>query len=194
MLSPQVPGVHNLWNAALAASLALHLGIPGSAVESGVRAFAGVGRRLERLGRRFGVEWFSDYGHHPTEIRATHQALRDLFPERRLLVVFQPHQACRTAFFCDDFARELAAFDEVILAGIFSVREGREQIERALNDLEKELVLRGTALRSVDGLGDVMQSVEDRARAGDVVVLMGAGDIDDLAEPMRQAYREVSVA
>jgi UDP-N-acetylmuramate--alanine ligase len=186
-LAPSLPGEHNLVNAALAATAALKLGAPPAVIERAVRGFRGVRRRLEPVGERRGVRFLSDYAHHPTEIRAVRLALRASHPERRLLVVFQPHQASRTRDFRDDFAAELAAFDEVVLPNIFSVRESREGVERETENLVAALRERGREAIRTRGLGDVFETLGRVARRGDVVVLMGAGDIDDLAEELRGA-------
>jgi len=186
-LAPALAGDHNFVNAALAATAALRLGVPASTIEQAVRAFRGVRRRLEPVGERGGVRYFSDYAHHPTEIRAARLALRASHPERRLLVVFQPHQASRTKSFRNDFAAELAAFDEVIVPNIFSVRESPEGVERETEQLVEAMRARGRDAVRTHGLAEVFAEVSRTARAGDVVVLMGAGDIDDLAEELRDA-------
>ncbi|MBL8841681.1 MAG: UDP-N-acetylmuramate--L-alanine ligase [Planctomycetes bacterium] len=192
-----IAGDHNLVDAALAATAALELGAAPLAIEQAVRAFRGVRRRLEPVGARDGVQFFSDYAHHPTEIRAVRQALRDSHPGERLVVVFQPHQASRTRDFRDDFALELAAFDEVVVPNIFSVRESREGVLRETEALVSAIAARGRAPHRAEGLGDVFATVGRVAQQGDVVVLMGAGDIDDLAEELREAparAREATVA
>jgi UDP-N-acetylmuramate--alanine ligase len=184
-LCPALPGEHNLVNAALAAAAAFLLGVPASRIEAAVRAFRGVRRRLELLCVRDGVSFISDYAHHPTEIRAVRRALRASHPHRRVLVVFQPHQAGRTRDFRGDFAAELAEFDEVILPNIFSVREPREGVERETELLIDAVRRLGKSPIRPRGLADVLEAVRSVAREGDVVVLMGAGDIDDVAEPLR---------
>jgi UDP-N-acetylmuramate--alanine ligase len=196
-LAPSIPGDHNLVNAALAAAAALALGVEARSIEASIRAFRGVRRRLEPLGTRGGVRFLSDYAHHPTEIRAVRLALRASEPGRRLLVVFQPHQAGRTRDFRDDFARELAQFDGVIVPNIFSVRESPEGVELETRLLLDAIAANGTTPVRARGLDDVFETVRRIARAGDLVVLMGAGDIDDLAETMRVeagAAKEAGVA
>ena len=188
-LAPVLPGDHNLVNAALAATAASMLGVEARAIETAVRSFRGVRRRLEPLGVRAGVQFVSDYAHHPTEIRAVRLALRASHPDQRLLVVFQPHQANRTRDFRDDFAAELAAFDEVLVPNIFSVRESRSSVETETELLVEAVSRRGRAPIRTRGLDDVLETVGRVARAGDVVVLMGAGDIDDLAEGLRGSAR-----
>jgi UDP-N-acetylmuramate--alanine ligase len=193
-LAPGLPGEHNLVNAALAATAALALGVAPAAVEATIRGARGVRRRLESLGTRHGVQFLSDYAHHPTEIRAVRLALRASAPRQRLIVVFQPHQASRTRDFRHEFARELALFDEVVVPNIFSVREPAEGVERETERLLEAIAASGRTPVRTHGLDDVFTTVERLAKAGDLVVLMGAGDIDDLAEELRGAAREAGVA
>ncbi len=193
-LHPAIAGIHSLWNSAFAASLAVRLGADRAVVESSVREFPGMRRRLEPLCVKDGRLWFSDYGHHPTEIRAVRKALQTRFPDRRIVLVFQPHQVCRTASFRGPFAEELVQFDRVIVPGIFTAREGAQAADEEMQRLAEETRRRGKELTRVAGLAQVMDAVAACSREGDVVVLMGAGDIDDLAEPMRARYREASVA
>jgi len=193
-LAPALPGVHNLVNAALAATAALALGVAPAAIEATIRAARGVRRRLEPFGTRGGVHFLSDYAHHPTEIRAVRLALRASAPGQRLIVVFQPHQASRTRDFRSEFARELALFDEVVVPNIFSVRESQEGVEHETARLLEAIAGSGRTPVRAHGLDDVFATVRGLAREGDVVVLMGAGDIDDLAEELRGATREAGVA
>lgn len=193
-LAPAIPGDHNLVNAALAATAALALGVEPAAIDAAIRAFRGVRRRLEPLAARGGVRFVSDYAHHPTEIRAVRLALRGSEPGRRLIVVFQPHQAGRTRDFRDEFAGELAQFDAVIVPNIFSVRESAEGIELETRALLDAIAAHGRTPVRAKGLDDVFETVRRVARAGDLVVLMGAGDIDDLAETLRESAKEAGVA
>jgi UDP-N-acetylmuramate--alanine ligase len=184
-LALAVPGDHVLVDAALAATAALELGVEPRAVEAAVAAFRGVRRRLEFVGTRAGVRFLSDYAHHPTEIRAVRLALRAAHPAQRIVVVFQPHQAGRTRDFRDEFARELAAFDDVVIPNIFSVRESAEGVERETANLVEAIRARGRPVVRTRGLDEVTAALATIAHAGDVVVLTGAGDVDDLAEPLR---------
>jgi len=193
-LEPVVPGDHVLIDAALAAAAAVALGAEPRAIERAVRDFRGVRRRLEPLLSRGGVRFVSDYAHHPTEIRAVREALRARDPGARLLVVFQPHQASRTRDFRPEFARELAGFDEVVIPNIFSVRECAIGVERETEALVAAIAAEGRAPLRASGLAGVFPALEGVARPGDVVVLMGAGDIDDLAEELRADRAEAAVA
>jgi UDP-N-acetylmuramate--alanine ligase len=193
-LAPALAGDHNLGNAALAATAALALGVRGPTIEASIASARGVRRRLEPLGARHGVRFFSDYAHHPTEIRAVRLALRASHPQQRLVVVFQPHQASRTRDFRVEFARELAQFDAVVVPNIFSVRESREGVEQETERLLEAIAASGRDPIRAQGLDDVFPTVRRVARAGDLVVLMGAGDIDDLAEELRGAAQEAGVA
>ena len=193
-LRPSLPGDHNLQNAAVSAAIALRLGVDEAQVEAGVSSFPGMVRRMEPLGCFDGVQWYSDYAHHPTELRALRQALRTQWAGARLWLVFQPHQAGRTRRFLQDFARELAAFDEVVLPGIFSVREDRSLVQQTEAQLVSALSALGCTPRTPEGLDAVMPELRDELRPGDVVALAGAGDIDELARALRSVKEEASVA
>ncbi len=192
-LDPSIPGAHNVHNSALAVSIAYRLGVPIEKLQQGVHSFRGMQRRLEFLAQRDGLRWFADYAHHPTEVRAVREALHREWPASRILVVFQPHQACRTGHFRDRFADELARYEEVFFPGIFSVRESRDFIDEESRALLASLRLRGREAIETGGLDGVLDAVRTHAEPGDIVVLMGAGDIDDVAEEFRREIGEAAV-
>lgn len=117
-----VPGKHNVSNALAAASAAYLLGVDGKAVEEGLAAFTGAGRRFEHKGVYHGAEVYDDYAHHPDEVEALLSAVRPL-PHKRLICAFQPHTYTRTAALFDDFVRVLRQPDKVVLAEIYAARE-----------------------------------------------------------------------
>jgi UDP-N-acetylmuramate--alanine ligase len=175
----RVPGLHNVRNAAAALAVMAALEVTGAEWEAGVAAlgaFAGVGRRFERLGEAAGVVVVDDYAHHPTEVAATLAAARQAFPGRRLVAVFQPHLYSRTALHGDALGRALAAADVVVVAPIYGAREA------PLPGVTAELVARGAiaagavtvAVRERAGLTD---HVIDAVHRGDVVFTLGAGDV-----------------
>jgi UDP-N-acetylmuramate--alanine ligase len=178
-LQLRVPGLHNVRNAAAALAVMAALEVTGAAWDAGVAAlgaFAGVGRRFERLGEAAGVEVVDDYAHHPTEVAATLAAARQAFPGRRLVAVFQPHLYSRTALHGDALGRALAAADVVVVAPIYGAREA------PLPGVTAELVARGAvaagavtvAVRDRAGLTDQVAGAVHR---GDVVFTLGAGDV-----------------
>jgi UDP-N-acetylmuramate--alanine ligase len=178
-------GEHNVLNALSVIAVAVELGVPDAAVLGGLADFKGVGRRFQRYGDvpianagDFGdFALIEDYGHHPVEMAATIAAARGAFPGRRLVLAFQPHRYTRTRDCFEDFVKVLGTADAVLLGEVYAAGEapivaadGRS-LARALRVAGKvEPVF-------VDEIGAMAQAVLDNARAGDVVVCMGAGSI-----------------
>lgn len=184
------PGRHVAEDALLAAAV-LHLcGLDGDAIAAGLERFSGVGRRLERIVDG-PVALLSDYAHHPTELAAAHDALRARFPGRRLVAAFQPHQARRTRDFFADFAAVLARFDRVVLADIYRAREGDDAGGSVSSELlAAAVVAAGGSARAAGNLAAVERAIRAEARPSDVVVLFGAGDIDELRGPLESALSQ----
>lgn len=167
-------GIHNVHNATAAAAAAHALGASPAATVRALSAFRGAPMRLERKGEREGVLFFADYAHHPTEIRASLAALRLLAAARggRLLCLFQPHTYSRTASFFCDFVNALSAADRVILLEIYAAREQNESGVSSVSlaaSLPNAIFARDHAA--------ALSHLCAEARAGDVAVIMGAGDI-----------------
>ena len=185
MLRPRTPGEHNLHNAAVAASMCVRLGAPAAQVEEAIAGFRGVRRRLEPLGVHDGAEWFSDYAHHPTEVAAVRDTLTTHWPRSSVTVVFQPHQVSRSRVFRARFVDALRGIDEVVFPGIYAAREAAAVRQQAEDEFEFALRDAGIDVLRAHGVDDVPEALRRRPRRRDVVVLMGAGDIERLAEPLR---------
>jgi UDP-N-acetylmuramate--alanine ligase len=174
-------GRHNIQNATGAAAMALEIGVHFEDVASALERFPGAHRRLELLGLFQGATVYDDYGHHPTEVRATIQAAREL-RHRRLIVVFQPHRYSRLSFFLDDFSRSFDRADRVLLLDVYSAgEENRTGI--SARDLADRLP-NGTYVGSFE---QAREALENLAGPDDLLLLMGAGDIrkklgDELAQ------------
>lgn len=183
-------GLHNVDNATGAAAVLLAAGLSVAEVEGGLAAFGGVGRRLETVADARGVLVLDDYGHHPAEIAATVRGLRARFPGRRLRVVFQPHQASRTRLLLDDFAAALALADEAWLAPIYAARDS-EADRRAVSsdDLAARVDARGGRARALPSLQAIVDHAAAVAASGDVIVTMGAGDVDEVARGLAGRLR-----
>ncbi|PZR55562.1 UDP-N-acetylmuramate--L-alanine ligase [Xylanimonas oleitrophica] len=176
-----VPGAHNVLNATAAVVTAVLLGLEPRAAVEGAAAFVGTGRRFEPRGEAAGVRVVDDYAHHPTEIEALLRAARPVAGGGRLLVLFQPHLYSRTRIFADRFAAALALADEVVVTGVYRAREDVDPAVSAATI---------TDLLPVTGTGGGVRAVEDRvqaahvvaglARAGDLVLTVGAGDVTEL--------------
>src|SRR5690349_11330685 len=172
----QVPGLHNLRNAAAALAVVHELGADLERALAALAEFTGVGRRFERVGEARGVTVMDDYAHHPTEVRATLEAARQAFPRRRVVAVFQPHLFSRTALHGDALGRALAAADVVVVAPIYAARE------QPMPGVSAELVARGATRAgattvAVRDRANLTDRVAETVRTGDVVFTLGAGDI-----------------
>ncbi|MBP9059185.1 MAG: UDP-N-acetylmuramate--L-alanine ligase [Rhodoferax sp.] len=177
-----LPGRHNVLNALSAIAVAVELNVPDAAVQKALAEFKGVGRRFQRYGEMAAhgggsFTLIDDYGHHPVEMAATLAAARGAFPGRRLVLAFQPHRFTRTRDCFEDFVKVIAQADAVLLAEVYAAGEtpivaadGRS-LARALRVAGRiEPVF-------VDHIADMPQTIIDNARAGDVVLCMGAGSI-----------------
>jgi UDP-N-acetylmuramate--alanine ligase len=164
-----VPGKYNVLNALAAAGAAHILGIPGSAVKSGLESFGGTGRRFERLGSFNGADIVDDYAHHPTEVEATLCAARDM-GYKRIILAFQPHTYSRTTKLFDDFVAALKA-DKILISEIYAAREKSTGLSaKTLAESVPNAVFCPT-------LEDIEQELRRTARDGDLILTMGAGSI-----------------
>lgn len=175
-----VPGRHNIQNACGAVALAVEMGIEFETVASALNAFAGAHRRLEYLGEWRGALVYTDYGHHPTEVAATLQAAREI-TAGRIILVFQPHRFSRFRVFRDAFAHSLRGADAVVVAEIYPAGERAEPISASTL---AEMVPAAVFAPDFDS---VKRALEKLVQAGDLVLLMGAGDIWDLARDLANA-------
>jgi UDP-N-acetylmuramate--alanine ligase len=174
----RVPGYHNVENATVAAALALELGLAPEQVREGLATFRGVKRRFEYWVERPGRVLIDDYAHHPTEIRAFLTSVRALYPGRHLTVLFQPHLFSRTRDFAQGFAESLSLADTVVLLPIYPARE------QPLPGVDSAMLLAQVTAPEkflVEYAGAVAFLAQ---RPLDVVVTVGAGDVDRLVAPL----------
>jgi UDP-N-acetylmuramate--alanine ligase len=177
-----LPGRHNVQNALAAIAVGMEVGVPDDAIVRALAAFKGVGRRFQRYGDirlKSGGSFtlVDDYGHHPAEMAATLEAARGAFPERRIVLAFQPHRYTRTRDCFEDFVRVLSSVDALILTEVYAAGEapivaadGRA-LARAVRVAGK---VEPVFLETVTELPAAIRSM---AKAGDVVITMGAGSI-----------------
>jgi len=182
-----MPGEHNAYNSAVACVLAHRLGCEWSRITTAVESFAGVDRRLQRLGSRAipggEVLVYDDYGHHPTEIDATLRALRSHENPRRLVCVFQPHQHSRTRFLLEQFATSFSSADVVIVPHIYFVRDSEAEKQRvSAADLVDRLRQRGVQAMHLYPFEAIVEQLENVCRPGDLLVVMGAGPVWKVAK------------
>ncbi len=188
------PGRHNVQNAIGAAAVAWELGIEPERIVRGIKQFGGIGRRFDDIGTLdFGgkqVLAFEDYGHHPTELDAVIRAARDGWPDRRLVLFFQPHRYTRTRDQFEEFARVLAESDALVLADIYAAGEAplagidADALARAVlrrREIPVERV--GTVDEAPQMLGEILAD-------GDLLLVMGAGDVGRLGALLREQHVE----
>jgi UDP-N-acetylmuramate--alanine ligase len=188
----RVPGAHNAFNASVAMALAIHAGADASLVARSLSEFRGIDRRMQLLGERpvgaagespsGTVRVYDDYGHHPTEVDTTLRALREHeHPETRggrLICVFQPHQHSRTRHLLEEFASSFSQADVVIVPQIYFVRDSQEEKHKVTaGDLVDRLRTRGVRAMHLYPFEAIVEQLENICRAGDVVVVMGAGPV-----------------
>jgi UDP-N-acetylmuramate--alanine ligase len=172
----QVPGHHNLLNAAAVLATGLNLGFPAPELLTGLSVFRGTGRRFELKGTVHGVRVIDDYGHHPTEIDVTLKAARRFAGEGRLIVIFQPHRYSRTKAFSAQFAKALDMADRAIVLEVYAASE--KPIAGVTSRLITDAMSHG---EYIPNFIEVTDSVIDSAQPQDVIITLGAGDVSSLA-------------
>ncbi len=176
-----LPGRHNLMNALMALAMAKTYGTPTSAIAKALAVFRGIQRRFSYQIKTDDLVYIDDYAHHPTEINAVHQAVRELYPEEKVLAIFQPHLFSRTKDFADDFAKSLSQFDEILLLDIYPARElpmegiTSEWLLSKIENKHKKLVSKADLIPSI---------LESKAK---IIVTIGAGDIGELVPKIKKA-------
>jgi UDP-N-acetylmuramate--alanine ligase len=182
-------GTHNVLNATAALVLARELGADLEGLTEGLRTFAGAGRRMELIADTAGVTVYDDYGHHPTEVRATLQAMRQRVGDRRLWAVFEPHMYSRTALLFDEFTRAFTDADEVVIADIFASRDTDEALRATSAEALADGIERISAVPAI-ATGDAEATatyVAEHLRRGDAVLVMGAGKSYRIAQGLKSA-------
>jgi UDP-N-acetylmuramate--alanine ligase len=185
-LTLRVPGRHNALNAAAAWTAAAGLGMPRDRVAAGLEAFGGARRRFEAKGEAGGVRVFDDYSHHPTEVVAALTAARAVAGAGRVIAAFQPHLFSRTRIFAADFAEALGLADEVVVLDVYAAREDPEPgVTGSL--IADKVPLASGHVAFVPSWSDVAGELARRARPGDVVLTIGAGDVTMLGPEVLDA-------
>jgi UDP-N-acetylmuramate: L-alanyl-gamma-D-glutamyl-meso-diaminopimelate ligase len=180
-------GGYNVRNATAAIAVATEVGISVERIAEGLRAFAGVKRRLEVVGVAGGVTVYDDFAHHPTAVAETLAGLRASNPDARIWAVFEPRSAssCRRVF-QDDFARAFAGANEVLIAPVF--RSKLPEAERlSIPQLVRDLHDRGLSAREADSIDDIIAGIVKEHRSGDLVVLMSNGGFGGIHRKLLQA-------
>jgi UDP-N-acetylmuramate--alanine ligase len=181
-------GNHNVLNSLAVITVALELGLEFKDIKAGLKEFKGVGRRIQKIGEEKGIIVFDDYGHHPTEIKATLQAIKNM--GRRMIVLFQPHRYTRTQLLWDDFGAAFGNADLVMLTEIYPA--GEEPIEGVSSNLIRDSIEKhdGKKVDIVAHLEDIPSLILKKAKKGDIVLTLGAGDIYKAGPMILEALRK----
>ncbi len=181
-----LPGLHNVLNSLAAISIATDEGVPDAAIVHALANFQGVGRRFQRLGEFAGVQLVDDYGHHPREVAATIAAARQAYPDRRLVMLFQPHRYTRTRDCFDDFVHVLSSVDQLLLLDVYSAGEkpiagaDSRSLARSIRNLGRIDPI------FVDGQEALVELLSSQLVAGDVLLTQGAGTVGGIAQELVQ--------
>ena len=176
-----LPGRHNLSNALVALAMSVEYGLPTNQLAKALASYKGVKRRFSYHIKTDGLVFIDDYAHHPEEINAVHQAVREMYPEKKVLAVFQPHLFSRTQDFAAEFAKSLSQFDQIVLLDIYPARElpiegvTSSWLLSLIENENKELVSKS------DLISKIKQS------DADVILTIGAGDIGAEVSKIKQA-------
>jgi UDP-N-acetylmuramate--alanine ligase len=188
-----LPGRHNLLNALAAIAVARELDVPPAAIQKALAEFSGIGRRFNVSRLPWGegeVVLVDDYGHHPRELEAVFAAARQAWPGQRQVVVFQPHRYTRTQALRSEFAEVLSSASFLLLLPVYPA--GEEPLPGGTSQaLAKELKARGCSFALLEELEEVPKALASCLRAGDVVLVLGAGSIGQLAANLPQALEEL---
>ncbi len=178
------PGIHNIENAILALSIAINLGVSEYELRASLKTFKGMKRRFDLQLKTQDTIYYDDYAHHPEEIEATITSLKHLHPNKRICGIFQPHLYSRTRDFADEFARALEHLDDIILIPIYPAREEpivgitSKTILHKINKMDKYHVTK-------EQLFPLLSALQPQ-----LLVTLGAGDIDQLVEPITQFLKD----
>ena len=187
-----LPGRHNVLNSLAALAVATELDVPDAAIQRALANFQGIDRRLQQLGE---IHWaggsallVDDYGHHPTEVAATLEAVRQAWPKRRLVLAFQPHRYTRTRDLLDDFARVLGDCDVLLVTEVYAAGEA------PIAGADGRAICRAVRTRGltepvfVERVENLAESLRGVLRDGDVVLTMGAGNIGAAAQELKSRF------
>lgn len=181
-----LPGRHNLSNALIALAMSVEYGIPQQQLATALASYKGVKRRFTYQIKTDDLVFIDDYAHHPEEINAVHQAVREMYPSKRVLAIFQPHLFSRTRDFADDFAKSLSQFDEVLLLDIYPARElpisgiNSEWLLTKIKNNNKKLIQKSELISSI------------KQSNAQVILTIGAGDIGEEVKHIKQALSVAS--
>jgi len=176
-----LPGRHNLSNALIALAMTVEYGIPKPQLAKALASYKGVKRRFTYQIKSEDLVFIDDYAHHPEEINAVHQAVREMYPNKKVLAIFQPHLFSRTKDFVDDFAKSLSQFDEILLLDIYPAREmpiegvNSEWLLNKIENEHKKLIQKSELIQHI------------KASSAPIILTIGAGDIGEEVKHIKEA-------
>lgn len=178
-ISLSIPGRHNVLNALAATALCHEIGVGPREIRDCLADFGGIRRRFEFVGQWRGVTIIDDYAHHPTAVAATLQTAREMFGRRRIWCAFQPHQVSRTVAMMPEFTASFHDADVALIAPAFAAREvvSAEPAEVS-SELAERICAAGQSAKFCESLDHLLATLEDGLKPGDVLITMGAGNID----------------
>lgn len=177
-----MPGLHNVDNAVAASAIALQMGVTDEKLREGLATFKGVKRRFEYIINTPNFVFIDDYAHHPTELEACINSARQLYPAKKITGIFQPHLYSRTRDFAEGFARSLSLLDEVILLDIYPARE------LPIPGITSQLLFDAISIpnKTICTKAELMAIMQ--TKQPEVLITLGAGDIDQFVKPLKQVY------
>ncbi|RYE27151.1 MAG: UDP-N-acetylmuramate--L-alanine ligase, partial [Sphingobacteriaceae bacterium] len=181
-----IAGIHNVENAVAAIQVALFLDVDPPEIKAGLKSFLGIKRRFEYILNTEKTVFIDDYAHHPEELRAAITSVKELYPQKKLTVIFQPHLFTRTRDFADEFAAVLAQVDDLLLLDIYPARElpiEGVSAEMILNRIKSNTHTKKYTVK--EALDYVQQNQPE------LLLTVGAGDIDKMVEPLKAALQDV---
>ncbi|WP_179343754.1 UDP-N-acetylmuramate--L-alanine ligase [Winogradskyella ursingii] len=178
-----LPGRHNLSNAIIALAMAVEYGCPIKQLAEALASYKGVKRRFSYQIKTDDLVFIDDYAHHPEEINAVHQAVREMYPGKKVLAVFQPHLFSRTRDFMTEFAQSLSKFDEILLLDIYPARElpitgiTSKKLLNKIQNLNKKLIKKSELINEI------------KNSDAQIILTIGAGDIGEEVKHIKQAFK-----
>lgn len=182
-LSLGLPGIHNVENALVAVAVGQYLGIENGIIKEAIKSYSGVKRRFDLRFNSNGVVYIDDYAHHPEELRVCIQSVKELYPNKKITGIFQPHLYSRTRDFVDGFAKSLSMLDELILMDIYPARE------LPIEGVNSSIIYDKVTIRNKRILSDKQIIKEIESKNYEVLLTMGAGDIDKLVDPIESILK-----
>jgi UDP-N-acetylmuramate--alanine ligase len=177
-----LPGRHNIENALAAIAVADILGVSGEEIKKSLETFKGIHRRFQYIINSHDVIFIDDYAHHPTELQSVISSVKELYPDKKITGIFQPHLFSRTKDFADDFAHSLELLNEVIVLDIYPARE------KPIEGIDAHFLLKKINMlnKSYVSKNDLIENLKNRRI--EVLMTLGAGDIDKLVEPIKKIF------